>query len=187
MMPCASSRSSAVVPLCLFERLRHELGGPVLLAVERLACELECDDRLDETLLRPVVQIANHPPALLVGRRHHPCPRGGELGLASPQFGCPLGHLHLELVSGLAKLFFRPPPLMDQAGVRKCCRGVIRSEGKQQLVNLGGKVGTFGDRSNHTALGIDTDGNDNTAAWLDAAADVGNHLGTLRAGRSSAR
>src|SRR3954469_4935283 len=98
------------------------------------------------------------------------------MGLASPQFGCPLGDPHLELVSGFAKLFFHPCALVDEAYALKCCRRVIRSDGKQQLVNLSRKVGAITGRSNHTAIGIDTDGNDNTAAWLHAAADVGNDL-----------
>jgi hypothetical protein len=46
---------------------------------------------------------------------------------------------------------------------------VIRSHGKQQLVNLGGKVGATARRSDQASFGIDTNGNDNTAAWLSAA------------------
>jgi hypothetical protein len=73
----------------------------------------------------------------------------------------------------LAELFLRAAPLMDEAGALECCRSVIRSHGKQQLVNLSGKVSAITRRSHQTALGIYTDGNDNTAAWFHAA-NVGN-------------
>ena len=55
---------------------------------------------------------------------------------------------------------------------------MIRSEAKQKLVNLRGKVDATTGCRNHTALGIDADGNDNTGTWLDAAADIGNDLHT---------
>ena len=110
--------------------------------------------------------------------------RLGQVGFASPQFGCPLGHLHLELVSGFAKLFFGSRALVDEACALKCCRSVIRGKAKQQLVNLRGKVDAITGRSNHTALGIDTDGNDNTAARLRRRRRRRERSPYLRAGRS---
>ncbi len=100
--------------------------------------------------------------------------RLGQVGFASPQFGCPLRYLRLQLVSGLAKLFFGPRPLVDEACALKCCRSVITSKAQQKLVNLRGKVDATTGRGNHTALGIDTDRNDNTVTRLDVAADIGN-------------
>ena len=104
--------------------------------------------------------------------------RLGQVGFASPQLGRPLIHLHLKLVSGLAKLLFGPRALVDEARALKCCRSVVRSQAKQQLVNLRGKVDATAGRGNHTALGIDTDRNDNTVTRLDVAANVGNDLHT---------
>ena len=63
---------------------------------------------------------------------------------------------------------------MDEARVLKCCGSVIRSKGKQELVDIGGKINAITGRGNHPTLGIETDGNDNAAAWFDAAASVGN-------------
>ena len=55
---------------------------------------------------------------------------------------------------------------------------MIRSQAEQQLVDLRGKVDATTGRGNDTALGIDTDRNDNTAAWPGTAVDVGNDLNT---------
>ncbi len=55
---------------------------------------------------------------------------------------------------------------------------MIRSEAKQKLVNLRGKVGATTGCGNNTTLGIDADGNDNTVTRLNVAADVGNDLHT---------
>ena len=49
-------------------------GGIFLFVLEGALCQLQRDDRVDQALLGPVVQIANHPSALLVGRRHDPRP-----------------------------------------------------------------------------------------------------------------
>ena len=65
--------------LGVVERLGHQAGEVVLLVRQGLLGELERDDRVDQPLLRAVVQIANHAPALVVGRRHDPRPRGGHL------------------------------------------------------------------------------------------------------------
>src|SRR5260370_24232161 len=102
----------------------------------------------------------------------------GQVGLAFASLGCPLHHLHLQLVPGLAKLLFGPRALVDEARALKCCRSVITSKARQKLVNLRGKVDATTGCGNHTALGIDTDGNDNTVAWLDVAAGVRNDLHT---------
>ena len=53
---------------------------------------------------------------------------------------------------------------------------MIRSQAEQELVNLRGKADATTGRGNDTALGIDTDRNDNTAAWPGTAVDVGNDL-----------
>jgi hypothetical protein len=126
--------------------------------------------------LHSIVQIPLDLAPRVVCGRDDPRPRGGELGPASPQFGCPFHHSHLQLVSRFAKLFFDPGALVDQAGALECCRSVIRGKAKQELINLRGKVDAITGRSNQTTLGIDTDGNDNTAAWLDAAVVVENDL-----------
>ena len=104
--------------------------------------------------------------------------RLGQVSFASPQLGRPLIHLRLKLVPGLAKLLFGPRALVDEARALKCCRSMVRSKAKQQLVNLRRKVEATTGRRDHAALGIDTDRNDNTATRLDAAADVGNDLRT---------
>ena len=101
--------------------------------------------------------------------------RLGQVGFACPQLGGPLGHLHLQLVPGLAELFFGPHPLVDEGRALKCRRSVIGGQAQQKLVSLRGKADAITGRGHH-ALAIDTDGDDNTAIWLDAAADVGNHL-----------
>ena len=44
------------------------------------AGQLQRDHRVDQPLLRAVVQIADHAPALVVGGGDHPCARRGELG-----------------------------------------------------------------------------------------------------------
>ena len=57
--------------------------------------------------------------------------------------------------------------LVDEGGALKCRRSVIRGQAEQELVGLRGKAHATTGRGNDTALGIDTDGNGNTAAWLD--------------------
>ena len=83
-MPCASSRSSAVACSAWSSASVSRAGSVLLLVLQGAACQLERDDRVDQPLLRAVVQIANHAPALLVGRRHDPRPRRREL---RPRFG----------------------------------------------------------------------------------------------------
>ena len=70
--------------LDLLERLGQEGGDGLLLVLQGVLCQLQRDDRVDQPLLRSVVQIANHAPALLVGRRHDPRPRRRQL---RPRFG----------------------------------------------------------------------------------------------------
>ena len=57
--------------LGVVERLGDELGTPLVVALERLARQLQRDHRVDEALLRSVVQVAHHAPAL----RRRPRPR----------------------------------------------------------------------------------------------------------------
>ena len=78
-------------------------------------------------------------------------------------------HLHLEFVAGLTEFRHLRVELVAQTRVLKRCRSVVGRHGKQQLVNLAGKVGASARRSDQTTLGIDANGNDNTAAWLRAA------------------
>jgi hypothetical protein len=56
------------------ECLGHERRRSVILAPEGAVREFERDDRVHEALLCAVMQVANHAPALLVGRRHDPRP-----------------------------------------------------------------------------------------------------------------
>ena len=60
-----------VRPLGLGEGLGQERRGVIAL-LERPVRQLQRDNRVDEALLRPVVQIPNHPSPLLIGRRHDP-------------------------------------------------------------------------------------------------------------------
>ena len=65
--------------LRLLERLADERARLPRLTFERLLRQLERDHRVDEALLGSVVQVAHDPPPLLVGGRHDPRARGGEL------------------------------------------------------------------------------------------------------------
>jgi hypothetical protein len=58
---------------------------------------------------------------------------------------------------------------------------MIRGHGEQQLVNFGRKVGVITCRRNQTALGIDADGNDNTAASLRATTNIANDFAARQA------
>ena len=79
-MPWASSRSSAVASARVVERLRDErVGAAPSPARHRLVGDVERHDRVDESLLRAVVQVADDATALVVGGRHDPRPRGGEV------------------------------------------------------------------------------------------------------------
>ena len=55
-------------------------------------------------------------------------------------------------------------------------------DGEQQLVDFGRKVGAITGRGNHTALGIDADGNDDAAAALRAAANLADDFPTRQPG-----
>ena len=124
---------------------------------------------------------------MFAGRRDE-CPtprvtqplRFGQIGLAASQFGGPFRHLRLEFVAGSSKLlfalaqrFFGAAVIVDEACHPKCRCGMIGGHGEQQLVDFGRKVGAIAGRGNHTALGIDADGNDDAAAALRAAANLG--------------
>ena len=96
-----------------------------------------------------------------------------QLGGGSQQFARPLGHLQLELVAGSAQLVLGAAALVDETGALECRRGVIGRHREQELVRLGGKVGAIRGDRDQTAVGIDTDGHDQTTAALPIAADVG--------------
>jgi hypothetical protein len=90
------------------------------------------------------------------------------------QLGGPLGHLHLELVPGCAKLFLCLSPLVDQAGILKGRRGLIRSKREQHLFDRGRKIAAFACGSDQPAVAVDTNWEGNRAARLGVVADVGN-------------
>src|SRR6202030_1937563 len=104
-----------------------------------------------------------------------------QTGFAALQLGGPFRHLRLEFVAGLTKLllahayrFLGAAVIVDEASCPKCCCPMIRGHGEQQLVNFGRKVGVITCRRNQTALGIDADRDDNTAAVLRATANIAN-------------
>src|SRR5205823_10698278 len=97
--------------------------------------------------------------------------RFSQIGFAALQLGGPFRHLRLEFVAGFTKLllalayrFLGAAVMVEEASCPKCCCGMIRRYGEQQLVNFGRKVGVITRRRNQTALGINADGDDNTAA-----------------------
>src|SRR6266436_59054 len=107
--------------------------------------------------------------------------RFSQIGFAALQLGGAFRHLRLEFVAGITKLllalayrFLGAAVIVDEACRPKCCCGMIRRHGEQQLVNFGGKVGAITRRSDQTALGSDADRDDNTAAALRAIANVAN-------------
>ena len=65
--------------LRLLECLVHERLGRCAVVLDCLARELECHDRVHQPLLGSVVQVADDPPALVVGRCGDACARGGDL------------------------------------------------------------------------------------------------------------
>ena len=65
--------------LRMVERFRHEPGPILLILLERLEGQLQGDARVDQALLRSVVQVANDAPPLLVGGGHQAGARGCEL------------------------------------------------------------------------------------------------------------
>src|SRR6202158_5997440 len=105
--------------------------------------------------------------------------RFSQIGLAASQIGGSFRHLHFEFVAGLTEFRHLRVDFMAQARVLKRCGGVIGSNGKEQLVNLARKVGASGRRSDQASLGIEANGNDDTAAWL-RAAKVGNDFLTRK-------
>src|SRR5207253_6327287 len=92
-----------------------------------------------------------------------------QLGSGPPQFHRPVRHLRFELAARATKALLDP-------GALKCRCGVVRSHRNQELVDLGGKVGPTTRRGDQTALGVDTDGNDETPASLRPVANFGNDL-----------
>src|ERR1700720_4782199 len=68
--------------------------------------------------------------------------------------------------------FLRAAQLLDKECVLKCCGGVIRSYGKQLLIDLVREIGAIGRRRNETAFAVDTDRNHDTAAGSFAPANV---------------
>src|SRR3984893_7433953 len=107
--------------------------------------------------------------------------RFSQIGFAALQLGGAFRHLRLEFVAGFTRLllalayrFLGAAVIVEEAcRPKRCCR-MIRRHGKQQLVNLGRKLGVITCRRNQTALGSDADGDDNTAALLRATANVAN-------------
>ena len=65
--------------LRVLERLLHQQRPVLCFLRQRLLRQLERDHRVDQALLRAVMQIADDPPALVVGRRGDARARGGEL------------------------------------------------------------------------------------------------------------
>jgi hypothetical protein len=70
--------------LRVVERFGQQGGEVLSLVLEGAACQLQRDDRVDQPLLRTVVQIADHAPALIVCHRHDSRPRRCHL---RPGFG----------------------------------------------------------------------------------------------------
>src|SRR6267154_5266177 len=122
-------------------------------------------------LLRPVEFPAGNIPTETAGVAQ---PLGfRQIGFAALQFSGPFRHLRLKFVAGFTKLllalayrFLSAALIVEETCRPKCCCAMIRRHGKQQLVNLGRKVGVITCRRNQTTLGIDTDGDDNSAALL---------------------
>ena len=71
--------------------------------------------------------------------------------------------------------------IVDKARHPKCGGGTIGGDGEEQLVDFVGKIGAVAHRRNHTALGINADGNDNAAPSLRAIADAANDFPTRQA------
>src|SRR4051812_41930947 len=61
-------------PLGVVERLGQQSRGALVAVLHRAVCQLERDDGVHESLLRPVMKIPDDPTALLVGRGHDPRP-----------------------------------------------------------------------------------------------------------------
>ena len=75
-----------------------------------------------------------------------------------------------------AQLMQTMGPMMEGGG-----GGMMGGDEEQQLVDFVGKIGAVAHRRNHTALGINADGNDNAATSLRAIADVANNFPTRQA------
>jgi hypothetical protein len=70
----------AQVGVCLLRLLARLTDQRPGLIVLRTLSQLERDDRVDESLLRTIVQVAHDATALLVGGGHDPGAGGSELG-----------------------------------------------------------------------------------------------------------
>ena len=51
---------------------------------------------------------------------------------------------------------------------------MVRGQGEQKQVSRGGEIGAITGHGDHSALGVNTNGNDDTTALTATAADVGN-------------
>ena len=141
-------------------------GGDLLFGIEAVQARV---------FIRGVDYLAGHAVQSSATCMRQPL-RLGKVGLASPQLGGPLSHRGLQHVPGPAKLLFSLRALAGQGGGLKGRRGTIRSQAEQELVDLCGKADATAGRDNDTALGVDTDGNGNTAAGPGTAVDVRNDL-----------
>src|SRR4051794_3390642 len=99
-----------------------------------------------------------------------------QVGLATRQFGCPVGNLRLELGSGFAKLLFCSSALVDEAGALECGAGLIRCEGQQQVVRRGWKIAALGGGGDEAAFATAADRDGDAAAGSRPVANVGDEL-----------
>ena len=113
---------------------------------------------------------------MVLADEHHPEQRRVEdrlqLGSSPVQFPRPFRHLRLELIAGLAEPFFPTASLVDEPCTLECCRRLIRRNGEKHLVDFGGKVGATACRGDEAAIGVDSDGNDETTAPVHVVAEV---------------
>src|ERR1700688_3017510 len=73
----------------------------------------------------------------------------------------------------VAQRFLRAAQLIDKECVLKCCCGIIRSHGKQLLIDLVGKIGAITRHRNETPLAIYANGNYNSAAGFLDPTNIG--------------
>jgi hypothetical protein len=71
-----------VRPFRVLQRLGHQLADVRIAVLQRAKRELLHDHRVDEALLRAVVQVALDPAPALIGGSDDSCARGGQLGAA---------------------------------------------------------------------------------------------------------
>src|SRR6266446_6418196 len=107
--------------------------------------------------------------------------RFSQKGFTALQFGGPFRHLRLEFVAGFTKLLLALAYRFLGACRTKCGSSMIGGHGEQHLVNFSRKVGAITRRRNQTPLGIDANGDDNTAALLRATANVANDFAVRQA------